>query len=466
MWLHLLLLALAAALPLYEWKALSNSTGYVPTSRSTHSTSVIGRRLYIFGGCDKHLKCFNDLHIYDSQADEWTRLNSTGSVPSPRGGHVAGSFGSKILLFGGGQQGSKFNDLYEYDGIEDHWTQLLPTGDLPSARVNAAGDLNEDGNLVVVGGYTDDGYENDVWVYDYAANTWAKQTPSGDPPSAREYHSVTILNRQAFVYGGFHEGGVSSTLYSLDLDSMRWRQPFTDGKRPEGREGHSAVRQGTYLHIFSGCDYSFKDCYEDFYTLDLTTMWWTKVDASSFTGREASNAAAIGPIIYNYGGCEMRNDCYDQLYQLNTGISCPKNCTGHGICRNDVCVCSDGYSGSDCRVRAQCTDDCNQQGYCSASGECDCYSGYKGTTCNSYVGCSNNCTDSTHGTCLASGSCSCADGYQGDDCSSSTTTTQTDFLQTAREHTTPSGDRRVIRLRNRLFRLSGESLRLGSNGLN
>jgi hypothetical protein len=311
--------------------------------------------------------------------------------------------------------------------------------------------------LVVVGGYTDDGYENDVWIYHYASNVWSKETTSGDPPTARESHTLTILNRQAFVLGGFHEGGVSSQLYSLDLENMRWRQPFTDGRGPDGREGQSAVRQGTYLHVFGGCDFAFKTCYADFYTLDLTTMWWTKVDTDSPSGREGSNANAIGPFVYSYGGCEMRADCYDQLYRLNTGINCPKNCTGKGQCKQNVCVCSEGYSGSDCRVRAKCADNCSQQGYCTASGECDCYSGYRGTTCSGYVGCSNNCTDQTHGICQASGTCDCKEGYGGEDCSTQqaqhSETAQTEFLQTMPIDLQP---KRLLKTGTPLLSLTGE----------
>lgn len=124
--------------------------------------NVIGRNLYIFGGCDVSMQCFNDLHTYNTDSHAWLRLNSTGDRPSKRGGHSAVVIGTRIIIFGGSSQSLELNDIYEYDAVTDHWKNLLPEGERPSGRSNHVCTVDEDGNMILVGGYSSKGYLNDV----------------------------------------------------------------------------------------------------------------------------------------------------------------------------------------------------------------------------------------------------------------------------------------------------------------
>lgn len=59
---------------------------------------------------------------------------------------------------------------------------------------------------------------------------------------------------------------------------MEWTLVGDDGFFPEGREGHSLVRTGDFLYLIGGCNFGFSECYDRVYSLDLVTMWWTKLD--------------------------------------------------------------------------------------------------------------------------------------------------------------------------------------------
>ena len=79
----------------------------------------IGNLLYVFGGCDVKMKCYNDLHMYDTNTGEWKRLNSTGVIPSVRGGASLLALGTNLYLFGGSDRGICYSDLFIYDAVED-----------------------------------------------------------------------------------------------------------------------------------------------------------------------------------------------------------------------------------------------------------------------------------------------------------------------------------------------------------
>ena len=64
---YLLLLRIVTSTdPLYTWVKEENMEGLIPVSRGGHSTTQIGRLLYVFGGCDLYMQCFNDLHTYNT----------------------------------------------------------------------------------------------------------------------------------------------------------------------------------------------------------------------------------------------------------------------------------------------------------------------------------------------------------------------------------------------------------------
>ena len=404
--------------PLYTWKSESDMEGLMPTPRGGHSAVLIGRFMYVFGGCNTTQHCFNDLHTYNTASKTWQRLNSTGNLPSARGDHISVSLGTKILLFGGTFRGLEYNDLYEYNAVTDHWSMLLPEGEKPQSRSSCGASLDEDGNLFIIGGYSSKGYLNDVWVYSTVSNKWTRFQTSGDAPTARELSSFSIQGKIGYLFGGFHSGGVSSELYVLDIEMMNWFRAKDDGYLPEGREGHIASLSNEFLFVQGGCNFAHSACFDDLFVLDLVTLWWVKLETHSFTTRpaqkERASSVSLGSEILVFGGCYLDKHCFNDLARINTGIKC--SCNGNGVCRDGVCVCFKGYSGHDCLVRAKCKENCLARGFCSSSGQCDCYPGYKGSVCEYESNCPSNCTGVTNGKCQTDGSCECNKGYSGSAC--------------------------------------------------
>eukprot|EP00767_Chilomastix_cuspidata_P002836 gnl/Chilomastix_cuspidata/2964.p1 GENE.gnl/Chilomastix_cuspidata/2964~~gnl/Chilomastix_cuspidata/2964.p1 ORF type:complete len:1213 (+),score=69.53 gnl/Chilomastix_cuspidata/2964:83-3721(+) len=106
---------------------------------------------------------------------------------------------------------------------------------------------------------------------------------------------------------------------------------------------------------------------------------------------------------------------YHKTYFWNLTIfgeeitGCPSDCSEHGSCHNDVCICSPGYSSIDCSEPAL---DCNNHGEV-IDGACVCDVGWSGDDCAVPM-CSFDCHG--RGTCIAPGVCQCNGKHAGFDC--------------------------------------------------
>ena len=54
-----------------------------------------------FGGYRGLISALNDTWSFNVSARNWTKLQCTGSIPSPRSGHVAVLIGDIMYVFGG-----------------------------------------------------------------------------------------------------------------------------------------------------------------------------------------------------------------------------------------------------------------------------------------------------------------------------------------------------------------------------
>lgn len=50
-------------------------TGFTPQARAGMSLSYVNGFLYLFGGSGHTTRCFNDVHVYDPQRNEWAEAS-------------------------------------------------------------------------------------------------------------------------------------------------------------------------------------------------------------------------------------------------------------------------------------------------------------------------------------------------------------------------------------------------------
>ncbi|XP_075479254.1 uncharacterized protein LOC142520139 [Primulina tabacum] len=139
----------------FSWKSVVPS-GTPPSKRDSHTCSSWGKKIIVIGGEDSCNYYLSDVHILDADTLVWCKLNTTGQLLSPRGGHTTVTFGKNLIVFGGfSDEQNLYNDLYMLDIENGTWVKIVSTGEGPSGRFSMAGenlDPQMGGVLVFIGG--------------------------------------------------------------------------------------------------------------------------------------------------------------------------------------------------------------------------------------------------------------------------------------------------------------------------
>ncbi|CAI8606411.1 unnamed protein product [Vicia faba] len=121
-------------------------------------------------------------------------------------------------------------------------------------------------------------------------------------------------------------------------------------------------------------------------------MWRACPQAGGSIQFDGFNGALICPAYYELcntdtvvdsrkcpNACNFNGDCVDGSCQCFLGFhghdcsrrSCPRNCTGNGLCLNNgICECKPGYTGIDCST-AVCDEQCSLHGGVCDNGTCE-----------------------------------------------------------------------------------------------
>mmetsp|Transcript_50733 Transcript_50733/g.158499 ORF Transcript_50733/g.158499 Transcript_50733/m.158499 type:complete len:373 (+) Transcript_50733:65-1183(+) len=97
----------------WKWSRLEVK-GTIPSARFVHRVVTIDNKIFLFGGRTLTPQKFNDLHSFDTSNMTWTKHDDVvGTIPSPRGGCTLLAIGRKIIAF----CGRAARDVCLYDGV-------------------------------------------------------------------------------------------------------------------------------------------------------------------------------------------------------------------------------------------------------------------------------------------------------------------------------------------------------------
>ncbi|RWS30313.1 host cell factor 1-like isoform X2, partial [Leptotrombidium deliense] len=274
--------------------------GDIPPGCAAYGFVCDGTRLLVFGGMVEYGKYSNELYELQASRWEWKRLKprapKNGPYPCPRLGHSFTLIGNKVYLFGGLANDSDdpknnipryLNDLYvlemkPYSNVMQ-WELPQTYGTPPPPREShtAVAYMGTDGKspkLIIYGGMSGCRL-GDLWQLDVNTMTWSKPDIRGMQPGPlpRSLHSATLIGNKMYVFGGWvplvvdndrsvigvtgnvheKEWKCTNTLATLNLDTMSWELVTTesfDEAVPRARAGHCAVAISTRLYIWSGRD--------------------------------------------------------------------------------------------------------------------------------------------------------------------------------------------------------------------
>ena len=191
-------------------------------------------------------------------AVEWMELSSSGDVPSGRSRHTMTVLhDGSAVMFGGYKEGTShfLNDIYtlRVTGTIATWVQLSSSGDVPSGRSRHTMTVLHDGSAVMFGGYKEgtSHFLNDIYTLRVTGTiaTWVQLLSAGDVPSGRSRHTMTVHHDgSAVMFGGYKEGTSHflNDIYTLRVTGTiaMWVQLLSAGDVPRGRSGHTM----TVLH--------------------------------------------------------------------------------------------------------------------------------------------------------------------------------------------------------------------------
>ena len=136
-----------------------------PTPRSSHASTLIGNKLWFFGGECNDIIFFDDLFILDLKSFKWKIPTINGnSCPEPRAWCKSFTFKDKrnnpyFAIFGGfnyeqenyQERRKVFNDVWAFSISEGKWIKVEIIGETPIKRYGYAGEFIND-SFYIIGG--------------------------------------------------------------------------------------------------------------------------------------------------------------------------------------------------------------------------------------------------------------------------------------------------------------------------
>ncbi|KIK09996.1 hypothetical protein K443DRAFT_80945 [Laccaria amethystina LaAM-08-1] len=238
--------------------------GHLPSrTMRAHSVTLVDATAWLYGGCDDK-DSSKDVYCFDTETMQWTHPDTVGDIPPPCRAHTATLVDKKIIVFGGGLGPVYYDATYVLDTTTRRWTRptLLP-GPHPTAR-RAHAAVFYKGKVWVFGGGNGLTALNDVWTLEVGpggngvvgptgekAMRWEEVETSGKRPSARGYHTATLIGNVMVIIGGSDGKECFTDVWFLNLDTLVWS--IVKQQSPTHRRlAHSATQVGSYIFIVGG----------------------------------------------------------------------------------------------------------------------------------------------------------------------------------------------------------------------
>eukprot|EP00659_Diplonema_papillatum_P015856 gene15856-24229_t len=308
------------------------ASGIVPMKRWGHASAIVHNSLFVFGGMraqavgsaaggGEEWEYCSDMHEFNLETHTWTPcFVSRGEPPTARQSCGVAVADASVFVFGGiGANGTLLNDLHEYNTDAQEWiahhnpkpspetdVSSPPSGPVPPARGECTLVPAGSGKKFYVfggrcmkdtkeGGRKRVAYMNDLWSFDVKNKKWkhiknraakpSKQAPGHDDADEPQDPATTDPPAEdAPPHSPQHQ---------------RW---------PCRRAGHAACRfpakqssaGGCSMFVSGGADAS--DVFSDLWQYNFDAGTWTDIELSFGIPRKGHSLLAFGDAIFCYGG--------------------------------------------------------------------------------------------------------------------------------------------------------------------
>ncbi|KAI6147103.1 hypothetical protein BKA82DRAFT_1004565 [Pisolithus tinctorius] len=194
------------------------TTGDVPPRLVGASTTVVGSKVYLFGGrLVTERRTVSDLYVFDLETFVWKRIDpfEDDDIPEPRYFHSAETWNNQLIIFGGmGNVPNStsvedlcvLNDIRFFDLLTMHWLPALSTNGipcdsgsealLPKPRYAHLSSVTADRLFIIGGQDLSNIWLDDVYVYDLLGKVWVQRRSF--PHHCGTYRSVAVSANQRF----------------------------------------------------------------------------------------------------------------------------------------------------------------------------------------------------------------------------------------------------------------------------
>ncbi|CCM03521.1 uncharacterized protein FIBRA_05655 [Fibroporia radiculosa] len=212
------------------------TTGDVPPKLVGASTTVVGSKMYLYGGrLVSERKMVSDIYMFDLETFRWDRLHQhlEDDVPQARYFHSADTWRNHLIIFGGmairphsdnPEDLCVLNDVRMFNLTTGHWlpssstaSEGSPPSFIPNARYAHLSSVSADRLFVIGGQDLANVWLDDVYVYDLAAKAWVLR---------REYSRHCGTYRSVAV--------TADMRVRLPQEELRAAQPSSSGLGPAG----------------------------------------------------------------------------------------------------------------------------------------------------------------------------------------------------------------------------------------
>ena len=228
--------------------------------RQEHGVAGFDNQIFVIGGVrydnNNTVENVNLVEYYATQEHKW---HVAAPLPQAVNHANAAAVDGKVYVLGSLSAGVNWTalpDTYVYKPNNDSWTALAPMPEGTARGASAIGVYNDavylaGGKLFleIVPPYQQPGLDL-VSSYNTTSNTWNTALPS--LPQARQHVSGTVVGSTFYVIGGreFDITSFHNTTYALDLNNpTEWREM---AQMPTARGSLACAALGTIIYCFGG----------------------------------------------------------------------------------------------------------------------------------------------------------------------------------------------------------------------
>jgi len=295
------LLALGLSFAWIRLAAASLDALEVPTTAPNtvgHSLTSVDGRLYLFGGGGFTTTYeSNQLWEFHPAGNNWSQVEVTGTLPTPRRGHAAVPLGHELFVFGGyNSTEGVLNDIWAYDPKTSQWRQALQDTPLPGGRANHSAVSSPDGYVYLYGGSSNPPVGLDtMWRYDPTTGQWT--VVSMENPSGERYGLyVTMANGKVYLVGGSQEDPTAPFLQSYSSSAWEFTNVTPTNPGPARRYDHAGATHGNDIYIFGGASITDSHSLSDAWKFNTSNNTWTRLPNLPEPMSEFSAAVITGTV--------------------------------------------------------------------------------------------------------------------------------------------------------------------------